>query len=496
MTDALSLILAASLGALLGWLLRGTWKSQRSATTAERDRADTAQTQTQAAEARAEAAQARAELARAEADVERARAEAATAREQAADGKAALARLQTSVSQVELERDTAIARAEELLGARQAMLDHYKALSAEALAKQSEAADATAAQRLQATEQAMAPLRDALRRFEDRLVAIEKERVALAADLATQVSHVRSTGDELRRETAALTTALRKPQVRGAWGEIQLKRVVEMAGMVEHCDFVQQATAATDDRVIRPDLKVNLAGGKFVYVDAKVPLTAFLDAEAAADEATRQQHRKAFARHVRQHVDALSGKQYWKADDGSPEFVVMFIPSEALALAAMEETPGLIEDAARKNVVLATPTTLIALLRTVAHAWTQAALADSAREISALGRQLYDRLGTMGGHVDKLGRALLSSVKSYNEAVASLEGRVLVSARRFRDLGVPGDDLAAPQPVDLTPRLVAAAELIEDAAQVPALLGRTPRRGPDTRPDAADARPRAALPPA
>ncbi|MDR1450655.1 MAG: DNA recombination protein RmuC [Propionibacteriaceae bacterium] len=491
MIDIVWTVPIAVLSGLLGWLLRNAWPARRGAA-AERERADLANAQTQAAEARAEAAAARAELARSEADVERARAETAAAREQAAGFRADLAAAQAGSRQIELERDNEQARAQELLAAREAMANHYKALSSEALERQSKAAEATAEQRFQATEQLMTPMKDALQRFEDRLIAIEKERVALAADLAAQVKQVRSTGDELRRETAALTTALRKPHVRGAWGEVQLKRVVELAGMVEHCDFAQQATAATDDKTIRPDLKVHLAGGKFVYVDAKVPLTAFLDAQEAADEADRDRHLKAFARNVRQHVSALSAKQYWKADTGTPEFVVLFIPSEPLAWGVLEQAPDLIEDAARKNVVLATPTTLIALLRTVAHAWSQAALADSARDISELGRQLYDRLGTMGSHVDKLGRSLLSSTKSYNEVVASLESRVLVTARRFRDLGVAGDELPVPSPIDITPRLATAPELIEDAARVLPLIGREPRRHDID----ADDRERAVSPPA
>jgi DNA recombination protein RmuC len=459
MNNVAWILLAASLGALLGWALRGAWRSGRPTAAAERERADTAQARTEAAGARTEAAQARAELARAEAEIERGRAETAEARVAAAELKAALARVQATVRQVEVERDTALERAQGLLGDRDTMVQQYQALSTAALERQSKAAEASATQRLAATEHVMVPMREALQRLEDRLLAIEKERVAMAADLASHVQSVRSTGDELRRETAALTTALRKPHVRGAWGEFQLQRVVELAGMVEHCDFVQQATTTIDGRTVRPDLKVNLAGGKFVYVDAKVPLSAFLDAQAATTEAERDRHLATFAQNVRRHVDALSAKGYWKADSGTPEFVVLFIPSEPLAWAALEQAPDLIEDAARKSVVLATPTTLIALLRTVAHAWSQSALTESAKEISALGRQLYERLGVMGSHVDKLGRNLVSSVRSYNETIASLEGRVLVSARRFRDLGVVGDDLAEPQPIDLTPRLVTAPEL-------------------------------------
>jgi DNA recombination protein RmuC len=316
--------------------------------------------------------------------------------------------------------------------------------------------DTAADQRLQATQQAVAPLHQALAEFRDKLAGLEKDRAVLATELTGQVRLVRETGEQVRRETRQLVAALRQPHVRGRWGELQLRRVVELAGMVDHCDFVEQEAGTTDDGRIRPDLKVLLAGGKFVYVDAKVPLAAFLDAQEAATDADRDHALARFAGHVRHHIDQLAGKKYWAADESTPDFTVLFIPSEALAGTALDQAPDLIEYAAARRIVIATPTTLIALLWSVAHAWKQAALADSARDIAALGKELYGRLTTMAGHVDKLGRGLLASVRSYNDFVGSLESRVLVTARRFDALQVADGQLDSPARVDLGPRTLAA----------------------------------------
>ncbi|MGI5952669.1 MAG: DNA recombination protein RmuC, partial [Brooklawnia sp.] len=297
-----------------------------------------------------------------------------------------------------------------------------------------------------------------------RLGDVARDRAAMSAQLGEQVRTVQTTGETLRREANALSTALRRPQVRGAWGELQLKRVVEIAGMVEYCDFYQQASGTTSaDKRIRPDMKVMLGEGKFVFVDAKVPLAAFLDAHETDDPAERADRLRQFAENVRGHIDALSGKEYWKADTGSPEFVVLFIPSEALAAEALSQRPDLHEYAAARNIILATPTTLIGLLRSVAYGWKQAALADSAAEVLALGRELYDRLVTMGAGFHKLGRALQSSVNHYNATVGSLEARVLVTARRFRDLKVTEAELSPPAGVEKSPRMLTAAELLADA---------------------------------
>jgi DNA recombination protein RmuC len=268
---------------------------------------------------------------------------------------------------------------------------------------------------------------------------------------------MRHTTDTLRRETQSLSTALRRPQVRGRWGELHLRRTVELAGMVAHCDFTEQHQLAGG--ALRPDLVVHLAGGRQVVVDAKVPLDAFLDATAADEPDERDHHLARHATQLRAHVDTLGAKAYWRALPQAPEFVVLFVPAESFLSAALEADPALLEHAAARHVVLATPSTLIALLRTVAHGWSHERLASAAEEVQRLGRELHERLATMGGHVDRLGRSLDAAVTAYNQAVGSLEGRVLVSARRFRDLGVTDDELAGPRQVESVARAIGAAEL-------------------------------------
>ena len=318
-----------------------------------------------------------------------------------------------------------------------------------------------------------AVLRESLDRLHDQMRDMAQHGVSWQSQLKQQVDEVRHSTDTLRRETATLSTALRKPQVRGRWGELHLRRVVELAGMVDRCDFTEQVSAHVDgpdeQRVLRPDLVVRLAGGKHVVVDAKVPLDAFLDACAldpgSSSDEERSGHLRRHARQLRTHVDVLAAKGYWRALPATPEFVVLFVPGESFLSAALEADPTLLEYAAEQRVVLATPTTLIALLRTVAYAWTQQTLTDKAREIHELGRDLYERLATMGGHLDRLGRSLTGAVSSYNRAVGSLENRVLVSARRFESLGVATDELGALPAIVDTPRPLTAVELMETVAE-------------------------------
>lgn len=314
----------------------------------------------------------------------------------------------------------------------------------------------------QSLEVLVAPLRSTLDKVEGRLREIEQARAAGSAALAQQIESVRASGEALRRETSALVTALRKPQVRGRWGEMHLTRAVELAGLVDRCDFHTQGTLPGSDGSIRPDLIVNLAGGKHVVVDAKVPLEAFLDAAEAVDEARQAQRLQAHARQLRTHIDTLASKAYWQRVPSTPEFVVMFVPGEAFLAAALDADPTLLEHAASRKVVVATPTTLIALLRTVAYAWTSESLASSAREVFDLGRELYTRLAGLGEHVDRLGRSLTTAVTAYNRAVGTLESRVLVSARRLRDLGLVDDDMKAPRPIEDTPRVLTSVELLDD----------------------------------
>ncbi len=316
---------------------------------------------------------------------------------------------------------------------------------------------------LEARAADQAVVRQGLTSLEEQMRALQEQRVSWQAQLQQQVADVRHSTDLLRRETTSLATALRRPDVRGRWGELHLRRAVELAGLVGRCDFDEQVTVrSADGATLRPDLVVNLAGGKQVVVDAKVALDAFLDATGAEDDDERAAHLARHSRQFRKHVDMLAAKGYWRALPVTPEFVVMFVPGESFLSAALEGDAALLEYAAERKVILATPTTLIALLRTVAHAWTQETLADKARDIHRLGRELHERLATMGGHLDKVGRSLAAAVGAYNLAVGSLESRVLVSARRLSELDVTDDELPSPQPVEVAPRTPSALELVED----------------------------------
>ena len=444
------LVLGLALGALGGLLL-----------TRVRREAELAEVREETARVRADVAEIRVAAA---AELADGRAEAAAAQAEAATVAAALAGAQA-------ERDAAVSRAQEIAGDREAMLNQFKVLSADTLDRHSRAADAQAEHRLKATEQLMVPVRESLDRFGARLTEVEKERTAISAELRTQVATVRQTGETLRRETAALVAALRKPQVRGSWGETQLRRVAEIAGMLDRCDFDLQLSSRDDDRLLRPDMRVNLAEGKHLFVDAKAPLTAFLEAAETDDGQIQAEALTRYARHVRTHIDQLSSKQYWRAAE-SPEFVVLFLPNEMFFSAALDQMPDLYDYAAARDVVLATPTTLIGLLRAVAYGWKQAALAESAAEVFRLGRDLHAKLGLMGNRLDKLGRALRSSVNAYNETIATVEGTVLVRARRFRDLKVSDAELAALPQLDDAVRQIQAQELVDDAVQVEPMVGR------------------------
>lgn len=474
---ALGLLLGVLAGLLVARARRDTDAARADAQVAN-TRSELAHAQTLIAQSRGEVAQARTEAAQARADIAGARAEASAAQAEAAEVSAAVAKAVA-------ERDAALARAQAISADREAMLLHFKVLSTETLDRQGLAADAQAELRLRATEQLMHPVRDSLDKFNARLTEVEKERVAMSTDLRAQVRSVQETGETLRRETGALVTALRKPQIRGAWGETQLKRVAEIAGMVDRCDFELQHTVRADDRTMRPDMRVHLAEGKHVFVDSKVPLTAFLEAAETDDEPLKAAALSRYARHVRTHVDQLSAKQYWKAAE-TPEFVVLFLPNEVFFATALDQMPDLYDYAATRDVVLATPTTLIALLRAVAYGWKQAALAESAAEVFKLGRELHEKLGLMGNRFDKLGRALRSSVNAYNETIATVEGTVLVRARKFRDLKVSDAELAGLTAVDEPVRQIQAAELVEDAVQVEPLLGRGGRRRSGSVPEAAE----------
>jgi len=317
----------------------------------------------------------------------------------------------------------------------------------------------TTAQSQEAVARAVAPLHESLRRYEWRVAELERDRVDAYAALRTEVRAVHETSAALRTETGQLVAALRAPQVRGRWGEHQLRRIVEAAGMLEHCDFDEQATGTTDDGGVRPDLVVRLHGGRSVVVDAKAPFEAYLAAMEARDERTRADRLDAHAKALRSHVDGLSAKAYWRAFPLAPEFVVLFVPADPFLDAALQRDPTLLEHAFTRDIVLATPATLVALLRTVAYAWRQEALTRNALVVHTLARDLYARLATMGEHVGKLGGALGTAVTTYNKMVGSLEARVLVSARKLAELGVSDEMLEAPAQVETAPRQLQAPEL-------------------------------------
>ncbi len=329
------------------------------------------------------------------------------------------------------------------------------------------AASATAAGELDsrkaAVERLVQPLRDTLTRLEVQLREAEAARRSSHAALTEQVSIARQSSDQLRAQTQALVTALRRPEARGRWGEMQLRRVVELAGMASKCDFDEQVGVTTADGTVRPDMVIRLAGGKNVVVDSKVSLAAYLEAAESTDEGVRADRLAAHARHVREHVDRLAAKAYWAALSPSPEFVVLFIPGEAFLAPALERDPALLEYAMASRVHIATPTTLVTMLRTAQYAWQQAALSDHARAVFELGRELYDRIAGLGRHVDGLGRALTTAVSTYNRAVGSLESRVLVSARKLSELGVVEAELEQPRPVEETVRPLSAPELFVEA---------------------------------
>src|SRR5437588_6913559 len=381
------------------------------------------------------------------------------------------ARLQADL---EGERRAAQERSESFKRVTEELAEKFKALSRDALKDNNqeflnlaratlEKFQATAKgeleQRQQAIDLLVKPLKDSLEKVDGKIGELEKARAGAYAELREQVKSLATQQLELRNETGNLVKALRTPHIRGRWGEIQLRRVVELAGMLQYCDFTEQETVATEDGRIRPDVIVRLPGNRTIVVDAKVPFEAFYESISATDDAVRLGRLKEHARLVRAHIVALSRKSYWETVQPTPEFVLLFLPGENFYSAALEQDPKLIEDGINQKVIIATPTTLIALLKAISYGWQQEQRAANADEVGKLGKELYDRMRTFVSYFADIGRNLDRALESYNKGVGSLEARVMVTARKFKERGaIAGEEIETLEPIDKTARALSLDE--------------------------------------
>ena len=372
------------------------------------------------------------------------------------------------LTRLEEERKASQEKITLLNNAEGKLADAFKALSADALRNNNQSFLDLAKQNLENFQQTakgelerrqsaigdlIKPLKESLEKVDGKIGELEKNRVGAYSELREQVKTLAQSHLQLQAETGNLVKALRVPHVRGRWGEIQLRRVVEMAGMVRYCDFTEQTTVNGEDGRLRPDMIVRLPGNRTIVVDAKVPFDAFYESISTLDEDVRSTKLKDHARLVRAHIATLSKKSYQEAVQPTPEFVLLFLPGETFYSAALENDPKLIEDGVSQNVIIATPTTLIALLKAISYGWRQEQMAENAHEVSALARKLYDRLRTFTKHYDTIGRNLDRALDAYNQGVRSLEARVLVTARRFKERGaLAGEEIQAVEPIDKTTR--------------------------------------------
>jgi DNA recombination protein RmuC len=371
---------------------------------------------------------------------------------------------------LEGERRAAQERSEAFKQAGEELTEKFKALSRDALKDNNqsflelakanleriqETAKGDLEIRKNAIDELVKPLKESLDKVDGRIGEMEKARAGAYSELREQVKTLATSQLQLQAETGNLVKALRTPHVRGRWGEIQLRRVVEMAGMLQYCDFVEQETVVTEDGRIRPDLIVRLPGNRIIVVDAKVPFDAFYESISTTDDEIRSARLKDHARLVRTHIGSLSKKSYWESVQPTPEFVLLFLPGETFYSAALENDPRLIEDGVGLGVIIATPTTLIALLKAVSYGWRQEQMASNAHEVSRLAKDLYDRLRTFTNYFADIGRGLERALDSYNKGVGSLESRVLVTARKFKERGaIAGEEIEILEPIDKTSRLL------------------------------------------